>query len=231
MFFEPRHHELAERLQAAAPGFEDLERPGAHARRPSRDRAAAAHLASTGLFEIVVPTTGTAVDSRALPRARDARLRVGARRLDLRGAGAGLAPDRPRGQRRPAPSSRRSRAAPGDRRVRAHRARGRLRRRRDQDPGGPVRRRSGASTATGCSSRTSASPITRWCSRRRIGLGAAGLSAFCKVPLDAPRRHRRADDRHRAAPDRRPGAARPPRRSASAPSNGVWSNASSGPGC
>nr|HEX4316624.1 acyl-CoA dehydrogenase family protein [Kofleriaceae bacterium] len=67
MFFEPRHRELAERLRAAAAGFEAAE---AHADEAARDRAAVAHLAASGLFEIVVPADGR-VDSRSLCLARE----------------------------------------------------------------------------------------------------------------------------------------------------------------
>ena len=67
LFFDPHHHELAERLRAAAPGFEDVESP---AFTGDRDRAAVEHLAAANLFEIVVPKSGK-VDARALCLARE----------------------------------------------------------------------------------------------------------------------------------------------------------------
>ncbi len=71
MFFEPRHAELAERLRAAAPALAAVEGAGAHADEPARDRAAVGALAEAGLFELVVPGAGGAVDSRALCLARE----------------------------------------------------------------------------------------------------------------------------------------------------------------
>ncbi|HET7501733.1 MAG TPA: acyl-CoA dehydrogenase family protein [Kofleriaceae bacterium] len=55
MFFSEEHARLAERLRAAMPAIAAVERPGAFADEAARDRAAAAALAETGLFELVVP--------------------------------------------------------------------------------------------------------------------------------------------------------------------------------
>jgi acyl-CoA dehydrogenase len=68
MFFTEGHRELAERLRGAVHTIGAIEEPGAHAGEPERDRRAAAMLAETGLFELVVP------------RAADP-----AHRIDLRG--------------------------------------------------------------------------------------------------------------------------------------------------
>jgi acyl-CoA dehydrogenase len=55
MFFDETHVALADRLRAALPGLEAVERPNAFADEASRDRAAADALAHAALFELVVP--------------------------------------------------------------------------------------------------------------------------------------------------------------------------------
>ncbi len=55
MFFEPRHHELAARVLAAAPAIEAAEQA---ADEPARDRAAAAALAAAGLFALTSSPPG-----------------------------------------------------------------------------------------------------------------------------------------------------------------------------
>jgi len=69
MFFAESHAALGAKLVAAAAQFRALEEPGAHPDEASRDRAAAAALASTGLFELVVPAGK--IDTRALCLARE----------------------------------------------------------------------------------------------------------------------------------------------------------------
>ena len=69
MFFAEAHAALGTKLVAAAAEFRALEEPGAHPDEASRDRAAAAALASTGLFELVVPAGK--IDTRALCLARE----------------------------------------------------------------------------------------------------------------------------------------------------------------
>lgn len=65
MFFDDAHRALAERLRAAAPALEAVEKlPGDEA---ARDRAAVIALADAGLFELVVGK----VDSRSLCLARE----------------------------------------------------------------------------------------------------------------------------------------------------------------
>jgi acyl-CoA dehydrogenase len=71
MFFEPAHAALAERLRGAASALEAVEQPGAHASESERDRAAARALADAGLFELVVPLDGAAIDTRSLCLARE----------------------------------------------------------------------------------------------------------------------------------------------------------------
>src|SRR5262249_23730851 len=74
MFFAESHRELAERLRGAAHAFAALEEPGAHADEPQRDRMAAAMLAETGLFELVVPRAadpGHRLDIRGICLARE----------------------------------------------------------------------------------------------------------------------------------------------------------------
>ena len=70
MFFDAKHEELGARLVASAEHFRALEEPAAHPDEASRDRAAADLLAREGLFELVVPSSGT-VDTRALCLARE----------------------------------------------------------------------------------------------------------------------------------------------------------------
>ena len=55
MFFTPAHAALAERLRAAAPAIEAIERSADLPDEAARDRAAAAALGDAGLFELVVP--------------------------------------------------------------------------------------------------------------------------------------------------------------------------------
>lgn len=69
MFFAPAHTELAERLRAARPALEAVELPGRHVTEAERDRSAAAALASTGLFPLVVPSGP--IDTRGLCLARE----------------------------------------------------------------------------------------------------------------------------------------------------------------
>ena len=69
MFFAEAHAALGTKLVAAAAEFRALEEQGAHPDEASRDRAAAAALASTGLFELVVPAGK--IDTRALCLARE----------------------------------------------------------------------------------------------------------------------------------------------------------------
>jgi len=74
MFFTEAHGALADRLREAAHVIEVLEAPGAHADEPQRDRMAAAMLAETGLFELVVPPAADPehrLDTRALCLARE----------------------------------------------------------------------------------------------------------------------------------------------------------------
>jgi acyl-CoA dehydrogenase len=74
MFFTDVHGRLAERLREAAPAIAAIEEPGAHADEPGRDRMAAARLAETGLFELVVPRAADPdhrIDIRALCLARE----------------------------------------------------------------------------------------------------------------------------------------------------------------
>jgi acyl-CoA dehydrogenase len=74
MFFTEAHGPLADRLREAAHVIEALEAPGAHADEPQRDRMAAAMLAETGLFELVVPRAAEPehrLDTRALCLARE----------------------------------------------------------------------------------------------------------------------------------------------------------------
>jgi len=56
MFFTAAHRALADRLRAAAPAIEAIERSALD--EPARDRAAAAALGDAGLFELVVPAAG-----------------------------------------------------------------------------------------------------------------------------------------------------------------------------
>ncbi len=70
MFFAAHHGALAEQLRAAAPTFEALELPEAHADEGSRDRGAADALARARLFELVVPESRV-IDTRALCLARE----------------------------------------------------------------------------------------------------------------------------------------------------------------
>ncbi len=69
MFFGEAHHTLADRLRAAAMRFLRIEEPSAYPTELERDRAAAAALAETGLFELVVPDGQ--IDTRALVLARE----------------------------------------------------------------------------------------------------------------------------------------------------------------
>ncbi len=69
MFFEPRHHELAARLLAAAPAIAAIEEDAA-ADETARDRAAVAALADAGLFELTTPASGE-VDARAVCLTRE----------------------------------------------------------------------------------------------------------------------------------------------------------------
>lgn len=69
MFFAESHKALASRLRAAAGLIEAVEQPGRHVTETERDRSAAAALAETGLFELVVPTG--ALDTRGLCLARE----------------------------------------------------------------------------------------------------------------------------------------------------------------
>jgi acyl-CoA dehydrogenase len=74
MFFTEAHTALAERLRAAAQAIEAIEAPGAHADEAQRDRMAAAMLAETGLFELVVPRAADPnhrIDIRAVCLARE----------------------------------------------------------------------------------------------------------------------------------------------------------------
>ncbi len=74
MFFAESHTGLAERLRAAAHAIEAIEAPGAHADEAQRDRMAAAMLAETGLFELVVPRAtdpNHRIDIRAVCLARE----------------------------------------------------------------------------------------------------------------------------------------------------------------
>ncbi|MBS1122690.1 MAG: Butyryl-CoA dehydrogenase [Deltaproteobacteria bacterium] len=69
MFFDAGHLALAERLRAAAPALEAVERPDAYPDEPSRDRAAAGALAAGGLLDLVVPAGP--LDARSLCLARE----------------------------------------------------------------------------------------------------------------------------------------------------------------
>jgi len=74
MFFTEAHTRLAERLRAAAHAIEAIEEPGAHADEAQRDRMAAAMLAETGLFELVVPRAADPnhrIDIRSVCLARE----------------------------------------------------------------------------------------------------------------------------------------------------------------
>jgi len=77
MFFTDAHARLADRLRAAAPAFAAVEAPGAYPDEPARDRAAVAALAEAGLFELVVPRTGSSdgagppIDLRGVCLARE----------------------------------------------------------------------------------------------------------------------------------------------------------------
>jgi len=74
MFFTEAHTALAERLRTAAHAIEAIEAPGAHADEAQRDRMAAAMLAETGLFELVVPRAADPdprIDIRAVCLARE----------------------------------------------------------------------------------------------------------------------------------------------------------------
>ena len=69
MFFAESHNALASRLRAAAAAVEAIENPGRHVTEAERDRSAAAALAGSGLFELVVPTGK--LDTRGLCLARE----------------------------------------------------------------------------------------------------------------------------------------------------------------
>jgi acyl-CoA dehydrogenase len=77
MFFAEAHAGLADRLREVAQAFaaiEVIDEPGAHASEPERDRRAAAMLAETGLFELVVPRAADPlhpIDIRAVCLARE----------------------------------------------------------------------------------------------------------------------------------------------------------------
>jgi acyl-CoA dehydrogenase len=74
MFFNDAHVKLADRLRAAVPAIEAIEAPGTGADEAARDRSAAAALARTGLFELVVPRDGEhghRIDTRAVCLARE----------------------------------------------------------------------------------------------------------------------------------------------------------------
>ncbi|HEY5947241.1 MAG TPA: acyl-CoA dehydrogenase, partial [Kofleriaceae bacterium] len=67
MFFDAAHGALADRLRAAAPQIADAERAGDEA---TCDRAAAAALGRSGMFELVAPADGK-TDARSLCLARE----------------------------------------------------------------------------------------------------------------------------------------------------------------
>ncbi|MGE0871705.1 MAG: acyl-CoA dehydrogenase family protein [Kofleriaceae bacterium] len=69
MFFGEQHRALAERLRGLGGQFEAIEQPAGHPDEHARDRAAAAALGSTGLFELAVPTQ--TIDTRALCLVRE----------------------------------------------------------------------------------------------------------------------------------------------------------------
>ena len=74
MFFGDGHGQLAERLRAVVPDIEAIEAPGTGADEAMRDRSAAAALARTGLFELVVPRAGEQghrIDTRSVCLARE----------------------------------------------------------------------------------------------------------------------------------------------------------------
>jgi acyl-CoA dehydrogenase len=74
MFFNDAHGKLADRLRAAVPAIEAIEAAGTGADEAARDRSAAAALARTGLFELVVPRDGEhghRIDTRAVCLARE----------------------------------------------------------------------------------------------------------------------------------------------------------------
>jgi acyl-CoA dehydrogenase len=72
MFFGDEHTPLAERLRAVAPVIAAVEAPGAYGDEAARDRAAAAALAETGLFALVVPgADGGRIATRSVCLARE----------------------------------------------------------------------------------------------------------------------------------------------------------------
>ena len=178
MFFEPAHAELGARL-----------RPGRARARGGRARGRRAGARSGGgrgaRERRAVRARGAgrrqARQPLAVPRARDARLRVAARRLDLRGARASAST---RSRSRAAPAS-----APRLASVRARRERSRRSRSPSPRPA-PTSRRSQTRAQRGRRGLPArrrqavhleprASPITRPCSRRPIRASARrGLTAF-----------------------------------------------------